>query len=125
MARVLGDAGRFVSQKAAKEQRRMLIVTLIAIGVLAWISGFLVGSFFHVNLARVSFLINGAALAVLFIFGSWANRQIDALDKKRADLRKGARGEVIVGLILADLPDAFCVINDMTTTFGNIDHVVV
>ena len=37
-------------------------------------------------------------------------------------MRRGATGEVLVGNILADLPDDFCVINDLTTPFGNLDH---
>jgi hypothetical protein len=40
-------------------------------------------------------------------------------------MRRGAAGEIHVGNILTDFPDDFCVINDLTTPFGNLDHVVV
>ena len=103
----------------------MLVVTLLAVGVLCWISGFVLGFLFHRKFAWVSAVINTLALIVIVIFWKWASRQIDLLDKQRTDLRKGARGEVVVGFILADLPESFCVINDLTTRFGNIDHVVV
>jgi len=47
MARILGEAGRYVSQQAGEKQRRMLAAALIAIAVISWITGILVGvSFF-------------------------------------------------------------------------------
>ncbi len=46
-------------------------------------------------------------------------------DKKRTELRKGANGEAAVAFILDNLPDSFCVINDLSTKKSNIDHLVV
>ncbi len=40
-------------------------------------------------------------------------------------MRRGALGEIQVGFILSDLPKGFYVINDLTTAFGNLDHVVI
>lgn len=38
---------------------------------------------------------------------------------------RGAMGEHHVADKLANFPDEFCVINDLTTPFGNLDHVVI
>jgi hypothetical protein len=40
-------------------------------------------------------------------------------------MQRGAAGEIGVGSILQKFPDNFYVINDLTTPFGNLDHVVV
>jgi hypothetical protein len=40
-------------------------------------------------------------------------------------MQRGAAGEIHVGDLLTTLPDDFCVINDLSTPFGNIDHVVI
>jgi len=40
-------------------------------------------------------------------------------------MRKGAAGEEIVANILESFPESFCVINGLTTPFGDLDHVVV
>src|SRR6266404_2554839 len=125
MAKVLGEAGRFVSQSADKKAFRMLIIALLCGGACCWVSGFLFGFWFYKKTWWVSLLVDACALAAVLIVPKWAYRQMEILEKKRNELRKGARGEVAVGLILADFPDTFCVINDLTTKFGNVDHVVV
>ena len=40
-------------------------------------------------------------------------------------MQTGAAGEIGVGFILQNFPDGFHVINDLTTPFGNLDHVVI
>lgn len=125
MAKVLGEAGRYVSQAASKKWRKMLVVALVTIGAVAWLGGFLFGYLFQKTLWWASLIVNGIAVGLVLLIRKWAYDKIDVLHKQREDLRKGARGEVAVGLILADFPDTFCVINDLATKFGNIDHVVV
>ena len=52
-------------------------------------------------------------------------RKLDEIEKGRAAMRKGAAGENAVAQILKDFPDNFCVINGLTTPFGDLDHVVI
>jgi hypothetical protein len=125
MAKVLGESGRYVSQEAGKREWRMLAVTLVVVGIVAWISGFLFGSLFHRTLFWVGLLVNSLALLTMLVLQRWAKRQIDTLNKQRKDMWKGADGEATVGLRLGDFPDSFRVLNDLTTPFGNLDHVVV
>jgi hypothetical protein len=47
------------------------------------------------------------------------------LEKHSAAMQRGAIGEIGVGAVLEKFPDSFYVINDLTTPFGNLDHVVV
>jgi len=125
MAKVLGESGRYVSQEAGKRETRMFILTLVLCCVIAWISGFLFGFLFLKASHWVSLLISGVALLAISALGWWGNRQLEELSKQRKDMRKGAAGEISVGNRLANFPDAFRVLNDLTTPFGNLDHVVV
>ena len=52
-------------------------------------------------------------------------RRMDALEKERESLRKGAAGEKSVAHTLNKLPDEFRVANDVATPSGNLDHVVI
>jgi hypothetical protein len=125
MARVLGEAGRYVSQEGEKKYQKMLVAGFAVIGVMCWISGFLVGFLFHKILWWVSLLINAFALAAILVLRWWVYRRIDELAKQRKEFLRGASGEILVGYKLADFPDGFYVINDLKTESGNLDHVVI
>jgi hypothetical protein len=127
MAKVLGESGRYVSQEAVNQSGRIRLVVVLLVAVLAVIEGFILASFIPAHLIHrwLRLLILTAVLPVMWFLHKWGNKKLDALDKTRADMRRGASGEIHVGNILADFPDDFCVINDLTTPFGNLDHVVV
>jgi hypothetical protein len=125
MARVLGEAGHYVSEEADKKSREMFGAVFAAIGVLGWISGFLFWFLFQKKLWWVSLLINGIALAAALALRWWAYRRMDKLAKERKDLLRGATGEVAVGYKLANFPESFYVVNDLKTEAGNLDHVVI
>ena len=55
----------------------------------------------------------------------WTNKKLKALEIERMNFRKGAVGEAVIGYILEGFPDDYRVIHDLTTPFGNIDHVVI
>ena len=50
---------------------------------------------------------------------------MDELDKERESMQKGAAGEKAVARILSRLPDEYRVVNDVRTSAGNLDHVVI
>jgi hypothetical protein len=125
MARVLGEAGHYVSAEADKKSREMLVAVFAAIGVIAWVSGFLFGSLFQKKLWWVSLLLNGIALVAMLALRWWAYRRLDKLAKERKDLVRGATGEVAVGYKLADFPVGYYIVNDLKTEAGNLDHVVI
>ncbi len=55
----------------------------------------------------------------------WTNKKIKELEAERIKFRKGAVGEALIGYILEGFPDDYRVIHDLTTPFGNVDHVVI
>lgn len=127
MAKVLGKSGRYLSDEVVRKTRRMLIVIVSVLGVFAVVEGMLLASFVPVRLVPmwIRLPVVLAILPAMWFATRWGNKKLEALDKRRADMRRGADGEMQVGHILSGLPDDFCVINDLTTPHGNLDHVVI
>jgi hypothetical protein len=121
MAKVLGETARYVTEQSVKKfQKQFIILFLVGWGT-AFISGYLFGSRQRPYFVIISILF---VIAIPLIF-KYMNQKIDKLEKEKMDFRKGASGEAIVGYILEGFPDDYRVIHDLTTPFGNIDHVVV
>lgn len=116
MAKVLGAAGRYVTEQSIKKYLRMfLFLYLFTLGL-----GVATGCL----LAKQNFLV---LLLLLLSIPVWIHikKKIAILERERLNFRKGATGEAVVGFVLDRFPDSFHVIHDLTTPFGNIDHVVV
>jgi len=127
MAKVLGESGRYTSQEAVKQRRRIIILVCVIIGLLGTIEGLVLSSFIPFSSLPWWFrsvLLIGALLGIVGL-SRWGDRKLDALEKKRVSMQRGTVGETQVGSILANFPDEFCVINGLTTPFGDLDHVVV
>jgi hypothetical protein len=127
MAKVLGESGRYVSQEAINQSRKIVLLVLLIVAILAVIEGFIIASFISIGQwppwVRTALLL--IVLIAIIILTKWGEKKLGALQKRRDDMRRGAAGEIHVGNILADFPDDFCIVNDLTTPFGNLDHVVV
>jgi len=80
---------------------------------LGWLSGW----------SRSAILLT--ALVGMWSLDKFGNQKLGAIERKRENMLRGATGEIQVGNLLTKLPDEFCVINDLSTPYGNIDHVVV
>jgi len=66
------------------------------------------------------------ALALFaWIVASWSIRKLDQLEHERMNMQRGTAGETLVAITLAQFPEEFRIINDLTTPYGNLDHVVV
>ncbi len=116
-----------MSQEAVRKRERIVLVAFVVIGLLGVIEGLVLSSFLPLSkfAPLVRSLVSVAALVGIFVVYRWGMRQFNALEKQRVAMMRGATGETIVGCKLADFPNDFCVINDLTTPFGNLDHVVV
>ncbi len=127
MAQVLGESGRYVTDEAAQQSRRIFLTVVALVGVLALIAGIALASLIPARLLPPWFLwiVFIADAVAIWIIYKWGGRKLAALDKRRENLRRGATGETLVAHILANFPGDFHVINDLTTPFGNLDHVVV
>jgi hypothetical protein len=121
MARIMGEPARYVTDQAIKKLKKELSVLLLTGYCLAFGAGCMVGLYKQRYSLAISVLLI-AALPILFRkMGKFADR----LERDRINFRKGAVGEALVGDVLDRFPDDYRVIHDLTTSFGNIDHVVV
>jgi hypothetical protein len=127
MAKLLGKAGTYASQVDASKRRRKLLVGFCVIGLLGIVEGLCLStlwSFFQPSRGLSTIMLCLAAGAALGI-AAWADRKLDKLEAERLKWQRGAEGETAVGKIIGEFPDDFYVINDLSTPYGNLDHVVV
>lgn len=121
MAKVLGETGRYVTDQSIKKYQRQFMALFLGFGFLALSLGFLLGGRF-----RPFAIIPGVLFIGILPFAmKKLDRIVDELERERLNYRKGATGEAIVGRILENFPDGFYVIHDLSTPYGNLDHVVV
>jgi hypothetical protein len=117
MAKVLGKTGRYVSDQATKKLLRIFLLLYLFGIILGFGMGYIIGA--RKNYITLLFMF------IFPIFWKYLAKKIKAFEKKRLSFRKGASGEEIVGYALDNFPDEFRVIHDLTTPFGNVDHVVI
>jgi hypothetical protein len=127
MAKVLGESGRYVSREAVKKVRKIWMLGLISVALTSAIWGLLIGLQFRiVRISPITTTLTSLVIGLLvWLIWKWSSRKLDVLEQERMQMRKGAAGESLVAIILGDFPEEFRVINDLTTPFGNLDHVVV
>lgn len=127
MAKVIGESGRYVSDVATRKRNKMLLIGFIILFILGVIQGFVLATSFSPNVLTPTYknIVFIIALVLIWIIFRVGLSKLDKLDKESDNHRKGAIGENIVGEVLRKFPDAFCVINDLKTPFGNLDHVVI
>jgi len=117
MARVLGETGRYVAEQATKKLLRLLLLLYVFGIIIGFLSGFMLG-------ARRN-LITLLVLPFFWVLWKFFAKKFRSLENNRINFRKGVMGEVIIGYILEGFPDDYRVIHDLSTPFGNIDHVVI
>lgn len=126
MAKVLGHPGRYVSQQSVKKHQRFLQTALVGCSIVAFILGMFImyDLLLHMKLVLIllGFFVFLFALKVTFRL---VDRRLDELNKDRMSFLKGAKGEQAVAREVDELPDDFCVIHDLPTPYGNLDHVVI
>lgn len=127
MAKVLGESGRYASQEEIKKFRQHYLVIIGVIAILGIVLGYFLCLYLQVR--KFSSITTSVAvlilLCVILLVERMGFRWLDKIEKSRAAMRKGAAGENAVAQILKDFPESFCIINGLTTPFGDLDHVVV
>jgi len=103
------------------------MVAMCAIGAVGVIGGYALASVFPIRHFSFGWLlpITPIMCILIWLIGKRATTKIDAIDRQRMSWRKGAVGEALVAGTLASLENDFVVINDVSKTFGNIDHIVI
>jgi hypothetical protein len=127
MAKVLGNPGRYVSEQSVNRYRHFITAAFTGIGLLCFSYGvFVAYSFFSGRKTLwVSLLSTAAFLLLAWLIGRVILRKMDAYETERMNFLKGATGEQAVARSVDEFPDEFCVIHDLATPFGNLDHVIV
>jgi hypothetical protein len=125
MARVLGEAARYVTGQSLKKYKRQFIAIFLASFFLALVIGIWLG----LSLNKHSYVWAAISIFIMalifFLTIRFADSVSDKLERERIKFRKGAAGEVLVGYILEDFPDDYRVIYGVETPVGDIDHLVV
>lgn len=121
MAKVLGETARFVTEQSIKKFRKRFTFIFLVFYFFAFVLGYLLG----LNKQPYSLIMVLIFVAALPVIVRLTVKLSEKLEKERINFRKGATGEVLVGYIPEGFPDDYRVIHDLTTSFGNIDHVVV
>lgn len=127
MAKVLGQSGRYVSDELARQRRIILGVAFTVIALLGLLLGIVLSSFLPLQWMDTWARLAMMSVAVFAIVGvdAWGEKKLDSAQRRSDAMLRGAAGEILVGNILACLPDDYHVINDLSTPTGNIDHVVI
>jgi Nuclease-related domain len=126
VAKILGKAGRYVESQSIKKTQTFVLVALIFVAVFGAAFGFDVALMIYAHKSPWLAAPILLALCAAILFGNrFFNKKLDALEREHISYRKGAVGEAITARILEGLSDDYVVFNDVTTEFGDIDHVVV
>jgi hypothetical protein len=127
MAKVLGESGRYVSNQVVAKWQKIWLLTVLCIAVVSTIEGMSLGRWLMP--AKLSSGVGISIMLILPVVMFWlyksSSKKMEKLHKERMTMMRGAAGEIAVGFILDGFPDDYCVINDLTTPLGNLDHVVV
>jgi hypothetical protein len=121
MAKVLGETARYVTEQSIKRFQKQFVIMFLVCYFLALGLGYLLGLRKH----PYPLIIILIFIVTIPVIVRLTNRIIEKLEREKISFRKGATGEALIGYILEGFPDDYRVIHDLTTSFGNIDHVVV
>jgi len=127
MARVLGQSGRYATDQADRQRRNTIVTVCVIIALLGVIEGIVISSFFPLSWAAgwLRLIVLLAVGFCMWALNKWGYQKVEVIEKKRANMERGAAGEILVGNILKGFPDDFCLINGLSTPIGDLDHVVV
>ena len=121
MAKVMGEPARYVTNRSIRAFQNQVLVILVVSYCLA----FGLGLFLGLNRQPFSIIAIVISIALLPVAGRLIVKATGRMERVRLNFRKGATGEARIAWILEALPDAYQVIHDIPTPFGNIDHVVI
>ncbi len=122
MARIIGKAGAYLSDKMVCRRQRSFLTSSIFLTVAGITIGLAAGHFLSRSVGLIVVLAFFIALLIMF---QRANRDLDKLQKGRQTEERGAAGEVAVASMLRELPDSYVVIHDVEMGAGNFDHVAI
>jgi hypothetical protein len=114
-------AGKSTWEMANRRRRNSVTAGLIVITIAV------VLGFFAINSNSLG-LGGGAFIALLIairLLGYWFERYDRRSRKMEKRAIRGAEAEENIGYLLDDLGEDYCVLNDVESPYGNIDHIVI
>lgn len=128
MAKVLKDSGKYVSRAAIEKRRKLLAVILACTAVLFGLAGYIIGLQLRKQPLWMDLAAFGCLAGMWLVLFVYTRQKIEALEKERAEPAEQpneTQPETAVGRALEELPDTFRVIHHLTSSLGNVDHIVV
>lgn len=120
MTQTRGTAGRSTRRMARRRYWWALTIGIVAL-VIILAAGVILQDASAIGLGGVAMLV---LLVILRVVPDLADRRIGRTLKTERRAARGAEGEEEVGLLLAGLGENYCVLNDVCSPYGNIDHIV-
>jgi hypothetical protein len=116
-----GQAGKSTREMAKKRRRSALWIVLIGVAVSGILWLFLQNSK-ALGIGGIGVLI---VLALFWLVPDLIDKQVGKKLKEEKRAIRGAKGEEKIGELLEGLSDDFCILHDIESPHGNIDHVVI
>lgn len=123
MAKTLGSAGRYTTNETLRKARQSISASLIVMAVIGLAAGFVFSLAF--NKSPWSLVISLLIIVCGYFPFKYSIKRIEEIENSRLSYRKGTAGEAFIGSVLERLSDEYYVINDLSTPYGNLDHVVI
>lgn len=110
------------TRQMAQNRRRTTNLILVGVLILAIILALSIQNWQALGLGGGAVL---ALLVLLRVLPDLIDKPIKRRVKEERRADRGAAAEEVVGDILADLNEDFFVLNDISSPYGNIDHIVI
>lgn len=117
----MNQAGKS-TRKMAQDRRRTTNLILIGVLILTIILALTIQNWQALGLGGGTVL---GLLILLRVLPDLIDKPIKRRIKEERRADRGAAAEEVVGDLLADLGDDFFVLNDISSPYGNIDHIVI
>jgi hypothetical protein len=116
-----GQAGKSTYRMAEKRHQRMIWIAAIGI-VICLILLFIFKNAKDLGIGGIGFIV---ILELLQVLPDWLDGILGKKQKEEKRARRGAAAEVRVDSLLEELDENYLVLNDISSRYGNIDHVVI
>src|SRR2546429_228004 len=105
MAKILDETGRYVSQEAVGQRRKILASVLAFTAIIFSLSGYMVGDSLKKSPYWTHALAFSGFLLLLRLVFIWSRRRMEGLEQERTDPSKSAQMAGPVGSTLRRFPD--------------------
>jgi hypothetical protein len=127
MATVIGNPGRYATERSIQAFQRILLTTMLFLLGIGVIEGLVLASLFSRFLLS-PWVVIGAQVILGVV--AWRlcvaqTQRVDRYERERANWKSGAEEECVVASVLDGLPKEFVVFHDFNTAQGNFDHLIV